>query len=140
MIKAVFRDHRLLLITVLIVLAAAAIAIFTWQQRQDSGEQRQDSSNNQSSDLPAGGEVSLSGEFVCLPHKDTDGPQTMECAFGLKTDDGTYYGLHDTSGDYSQLGTLPTGTRITVHGTNKPEQSDKYQSIGVVSVREVVRR
>lgn len=38
--------------------------------------------------------ASLSGEYVCLPHKDSTGPQTTECAFGLKTDAGEYYGIN----------------------------------------------
>ncbi len=38
--------------------------------------------------------VTLSGTYVCLPHLDTSGPQTMECAFGFKTDDGVYYAVN----------------------------------------------
>lgn len=38
--------------------------------------------------------VTLSGTFECLPHLDTTGPQTEECAFGLKTDDGVYYAVN----------------------------------------------
>lgn len=37
--------------------------------------------------------ATLSGEYVCLPHKDTNEPQTDECAFGLKTDGGEYYAI-----------------------------------------------
>lgn len=43
---------------------------------------------------PAGNvQTMFSGKFVCLPHKKTDGPQTLECASGLKTNDGRYYAL-----------------------------------------------
>ena len=38
--------------------------------------------------------TTLSGTYVCLPHTDTSGPQTDECAFGLKTDDGLYYAVN----------------------------------------------
>lgn len=38
--------------------------------------------------------VTLSGTYVCLPHLDTTGPQTEECAFGLKTDEGDYYAVN----------------------------------------------
>ncbi len=38
--------------------------------------------------------TTLSGTYVCLPHIDTSEPQTEECAFGLKTDDGDYYAVN----------------------------------------------
>lgn len=38
--------------------------------------------------------VTLSGVYVCLPHQDTTGPQTEECAFGLRADDGVYYAVN----------------------------------------------
>jgi hypothetical protein len=67
--------------------------------------------------------VVIEGEVVCLPHRDTSGPTTLECAYGLKTDDGKYYGL-----DASRLSAaLPpeyqVGDRISVEGT-LVQQSD----------------
>ena len=47
----------------------------------------------ESPQTPADNRAMLEGEFVCLPHTDTTGPQTEECAFGLKTADGKYYAL-----------------------------------------------
>lgn len=38
--------------------------------------------------------VTLSGTYVCLPHRDTTGPQTKECAFGIRTDEGDYYAVN----------------------------------------------
>ncbi len=38
--------------------------------------------------------ATLSGTYVCLPHIDTSGPQTDECVFGLKTDNGDYYAVN----------------------------------------------
>jgi hypothetical protein len=38
--------------------------------------------------------VTLSGTYVCLPHLNTNGPQTEECAFGLQTDEGVYYAVN----------------------------------------------
>jgi hypothetical protein len=80
----------------------------------------------------------LTGIYVCLPHKDTEGPQTLECAFGLKTDGGSYYGL-----DFGQ--TQPTnismGDRITVKGMITPVEAlsaiQKYPIEGVVRVTDV---
>lgn len=39
-------------------------------------------------------QASLSGEYVCLPYKKTIESQTDECVFGLKTDNGEYYGIN----------------------------------------------
>lgn len=36
----------------------------------------------------------LTGTFTCLPHKDTTGPQTEECAFGFETDDHVFYAVN----------------------------------------------
>ncbi len=38
--------------------------------------------------------MTISGTYVCLPHLDTTGPQTEECAFGIKTDNGDYYAIN----------------------------------------------
>lgn len=46
---------------------------------------------NPNSSIPYQG--TLSGKFLCLPHKDQTGPQTEECAFGMQTEAGEYYAL-----------------------------------------------
>src|SRR5690349_560866 len=56
--------------------------------------------------------VVIEGVIVCLPHKDTSGPQTMECANGLQTEDDVYYALRDTTSDDSLLGSLQTGQEV----------------------------
>ncbi len=66
--------------------ASAVFAFFTFNQFIYN--QKQADSEHV---LPYDG--SLSGEYVCLPHRDTSGPITMECAFGLKTENGEYYAL-----------------------------------------------
>jgi len=61
----------------------------------------------------------LSGEYVCLPHKDTSGPQTDECAFGLKTDTGEYYAV-----DFALMSQtapqLAMGERFSANGVITP--------------------
>ncbi len=63
--------------------------------------------------------ATLSGEYVCLPHTDTTGPQTMECAYGIKTDAGEYYGV-----DFMLMSELQTelqvGQRFTANGVITP--------------------
>lgn len=60
-------------------------------------------------------EVTLSGTYVCLPHTNTEGPQTMECAFGLETDDGEFYAVNfgQAADNYEWF---KSGTHITAKG------------------------
>ena len=78
--------------------------------------------------------VSLEGEIVCLPHKNTEGLQTLECAAGLKTDDGKHYGL--SSKDSASPLTAAAGTkkRATVKGVLEPASDNTYDIKGVVVV------
>jgi hypothetical protein len=38
--------------------------------------------------------VTISGSFTCLPYLDTSTPQTKECTYGFKTDEGIYYSVN----------------------------------------------
>lgn len=85
--------------------------------------------------------LTLSGTFTCLPPKDTSGPHTMECAFGLKADDGHYYALDIQ--DYERehgLGSFPTEGRISLSGRFVPLEAlstdfwYKYNMRGIVTV------
>ncbi len=78
--------------------------------------------------------VTLTGTFMCLLHRDTEGPQTEECALGMKLDDGTYYAVADGSADYSLVMGASSGDKITVGGFLKKEESDHYQSSGTVTI------
>ncbi len=80
------------------------------------------------------GPVSLIGRVVCLPHKNTDGPQTMECAFGFRDYQGTYYALRDTDPEYKNISNASMDSFVTIHGNLKPESSDRYQSVGVIDI------
>lgn len=84
-------------------------------------------------------QAQLTGEFVCLPHRDTAGPQTLECAFGIVTQTGEYYAL-DLANDPSQIADIQTKQPIAVNGTITPIEGvsidtwDKYEIEGVFSV------
>lgn len=80
--------------------------------------------------------ITLEGTIVCLPHLNTDGPHTLECAYGLKTADNTYYALRDTI-DHSVIGQLATDQKARVSGAFKNEPSEKYQDIGTITVEKV---
>lgn len=87
--------------------------------------------------LPA--PVTMLGTFVCLPHRDTSGPQTQECAFGLKADNGNYYAL-DWSATPTSSSDLPMDRRFSVSGTLVPieaissDQWQKYNVKGIIKV------
>jgi hypothetical protein len=84
-------------------------------------------------DQPAANQT-FEGKVVCLPHKNMDGPHTLECAIGLQTDDGTYYGLttNETGGELSMA--AGSDKRYKVTGALDATPSDKYQSVGNISV------
>lgn len=82
--------------------------------------------------------ATLEGEVVCLPHVG-DGPHTMECAYGLKTDADEYYAL-DLALMSQEHGPLETGERISANGSVTPVEmlsSDhwrRYDIEGIFSV------
>lgn len=83
--------------------------------------------------------ATLSGEYVCLPHKDTTGPQTLECAFGLRTEEGKYYGV-DLYAMSQEHDPLAVGQHISANGLVTPverlssEQWQKYDVVGTFSI------
>jgi hypothetical protein len=82
-------------------------------------------------------QTSFTGEFVCLPHKNTDGPQTMECAFGLKADDGNYFALDfSTSTDPMNQ---PMNTPITVKGPVTPIEAISSNLGQIYNIRGIIR-
>lgn len=87
--------------------------------------------------------ATLTGEYVCLPHVDQTGPQTTECANGIKTDVGEYYAV-----DLNQMPELVTelklGERFTANGVITPierlssDHWQKYPIVGIFSVTDSV--
>jgi hypothetical protein len=125
--KSWVTSHKFLAIGLLLALALAAV-LLVWVETS-----RAPAPSNGST-TPVGVETTIEGEVVCLPHKDTDGPQTLECAYGIKLVNGTYYGLRDANDKYENISRLPTGKKARLTGTLKEESSDIYQSIGTFTV------
>lgn len=92
------------------------------------------STEQSSIEPPAEGPIRIQGEVVCLPHKNTDGPQTLECAFGLKDKDGLYYALKDSRDDHSNITSIPTGKQVVVTGTLEHGEDSVYQTVGTIEV------
>ncbi len=87
--------------------------------------------------VPAAGDITVKGTMECLPHKNTNGPQTLECAFGLKDENGTHFALRDTDPGYKNISNIATGAPIIVKGTFIPSTDTKYQSIGIIEVASI---
>lgn len=123
--KSWVASHKIAAILLTFALAIAAILLIWVETSRAPGP---------TDDPSVGSETTIEGEVVCLPHKDTSGPQTLECAYGVKLEDGTYYGLEDTDGAYQNISSLPVGKQARLTGTLKEEPSDRYQSVGVFTV------
>lgn len=86
----------------------------------------------------------LTGEMECLPHVG-DGPHTMECAIGMRTDSGEHYALDFSA--MSQLApSIDTGERFTANGMITPiellstDHWKKYRVQGIFSVTDSVKK
>ncbi len=87
--------------------------------------------------------VTLSGTYVCLPHLNTSGAQTTECAFGIKTDDGVYYAVNfGQSAD--AMTQFRSGAHITADGfvvikeALNTDQWQKYNMKGIFTITKMI--
>lgn len=87
--------------------------------------------------------VTLSGTYGCLPHMDTSGPQTMECAFGIQADNGDWYAVNfGASAD--AMNQFQSGEHITAEGfvvikeALSTDQWAKYNMKGIFTVTKVL--
>lgn len=87
--------------------------------------------------------VTFSGTYVCLPHLDTTGPQTEECAFGFKTDAGEYYAVN--FGESAEgMQQFQSGAYVTAEGFTvikealSTNQWDKYNMEGFFTITRVL--
>ncbi len=78
--------------------------------------------------------ITFKGTITCLPHK--GGPATtMECAYGLKADNGSHYALKNL---FNEPGPweFDVGDRIEVTGMlNEPSANEIYDIVGVIDVQ-----
>ncbi len=76
-------------------------------------------------------QVTVSGEIICLPHKDTSGPQTMECAFGLQDKNGNNYAF---IGNPNVIDWAQTGKKATIKGKLLPPGESIYDIVGTIAI------
>jgi hypothetical protein len=87
----------------------------------------------------------LTGKYICLPSRNKDIPQTMECALGLQTESGELYAL-----DFNQVSQtsteISTGEILTVSGQITPVEMlssshwQRYAIVGILTVTSPVER
>lgn len=90
--------------------------------------------------IPPTGPITIEGTMVCLPHKNTEGPQTTECAYGLLDDFGRSFALTDTDPTYKNISGVPMNTRVEVEGNFKLQMGSKYQNIGIIEVTNITQK
>jgi hypothetical protein len=78
--------------------------------------------------------MTLEGTVACLPHKNADGPQTLECAVGLKTNGGKYYGLKNESTDTTLSEAAGSDRKVTITGALVTSSDTIYKIEGTINV------
>ena len=81
--------------------------------------------------------TTIMGTFTCLPHKG-DGPSTMECAFGLKSIDGSYYALDWSDSPHSAFD-LPMDRQYLVTGLLLPIEAMSSNSFSNYDIKGVMK-
>lgn len=104
------------------VLLLTVLAVLVWWADSNSGWKFV----KDSSSYP---EVTIKGEPVCLPQRNSNGPQTLECAQGVKTASGSYYAISGVIDRRNQDGS------VEVTGTLQPTKANsKYITSGTIQV------
>jgi hypothetical protein len=93
------------------------------------------------SELPQ--RIKISGLFECLPHKNTSGPQTAECALGVAVDESDAHYALNLSELANPALNFPTGSHVEVEGMLTPANQlnsdawQKYPIDGIISVTSI---
>lgn len=125
-----------IVIAVVAVIIAGIMAWVYWGT-EPTGERGEQNGGQ----LVQGEIVTRRGEYVCLPAREGSATTTTECAFGLKSEDGTHYALNTMVLETDELAATPAGTMITVTGRLTPiadvpedDQAHRYDVVGVILV------
>ena len=126
------RKRLLIGITIVTLFAATAIAYALFPSTNTQPDQ-----DTPIPQVPEG-PITAQGTITCIPKRGT-GPQTMECALGLKSSDGTYYGLRHLSDHDEQFALVSPEITVEVTGTLVPEimygpDGNQYDTIGIIEI------
>ncbi len=120
---------------IFIVAIASALSFFLF------GKTNKDSNLNNIDPTPQN--VTLTGTYTCLPHLDTKGPQTMECAFGLQSKNGDYYAVN-FGATAQAMDQFRAGETITAEGfvvikeALSTDQWQKYNMKGIFTITRMI--
>lgn len=89
--------------------------------------------------LPAMTEVV--GTAECLPHRNVapGQPTTMECAFGVKADDGTHFAVDLAGAGEDAAMDFQTGKRVRISGTMVPVEALSSDHWRIYDIRGIWR-
>lgn len=126
--------------SVFLIIAAITIVLIAYFAVSQRAEQ---SALGEPQELdPTPQNVTLSGTFECLQHKDTSGPQTMECGFGFLTDDGVRYAVN--FGQSAEAAAqFQSGAHVTADGFTVIKEAlstnewDKYDMVGIFTITQI---
>ncbi len=87
------------------------------------------------------GPITESGIITCIPKLGT-GPQTMECALGLKNNEGVYYGLKYLSDHDENFSLVSPEITVEVTGVLILEEifgpdGNKYDTVGTIEIETI---
>lgn len=126
----------LYLLIAFLVVAGGILAVWWPTRNQTATDLSQDESQLAQ---PQSKTVTMTGSYECLPHRDTSGPQTLECAFGLLMGD-TYFAIDTSEIGNNILTTLNTGDQITVSGQLTPvDQLDPESRLQTYDIAGVIQ-
>lgn len=85
------------------------------------------------------GEKTFTGLYTCLPQKARGSPDTLECALGIKTDEGIYYSLDTQNITQYVIRSLSINQRIIVYGDVIPIEAISSNLGKIYNIRGVMR-
>lgn len=80
--------------------------------------------------------TTVEGTSVCLPHKNSSGPQTLECAVGIKAADGKYYGISGDK-DHELSGVAGSDQKVKVTGIIEAINDSPYDITQLIAVKDI---
>lgn len=90
---------------------------------------------------PSEGPITERGTITCIPKIGT-GPQTMECALGLRNSKSVYYGLRYLSDHDENFALVSPEINVEVTGTLVHEETfgpdgNRYDTVGIIEINSI---
>ena len=125
------RDSSAVAVMIVAVVSVSVIFAFGLLFRPDAQSLSGDDGQAASYDRR---QISVEGNLVCLQHRDPGSQTTAECAYGLRTEDGTYYAVQDSDSEYKNISSIPFDKKVKLTGTFDDETNERYLSDGTLTI------